>query len=59
MQDQHFLELAEESASKGGIMSMRLKLGNDLSLASDVFLPQHDVPLALSEVILQDAAIHA
>jgi len=58
LQSQHNLKLAKESASKGGVLAMRIKLGNDAPLAGNVLLSRHYAPLALSEVLLQDAAIH-
>jgi hypothetical protein len=38
---------------------MRIKLGNDAPLAGNVLLPSGHAPLALSEVLLHDLAIHA
>jgi hypothetical protein len=59
LQGQHYLELSEESVGKGGVIAMGPKLGNDLPLAEDVLLPHQNAPLAFSQVLLQDVAIHA
>jgi len=58
LQSQHNLKLAKEGASKGGVLAMRIKFGNDAPLAGDVLLPRYHAPLALSEGALKGAAIH-
>lgn len=59
VQRQQFFQLREEPAPFCSVMPVALKLGDHLTLASDMLFAADDVPFGLVQMCLPHRAIHS